>query len=312
MLVSKHWSANAVRYLWLQPFHSNLSKTAQQSLINTYLKCLTNDQRDELKFSGIKFPLSKFPKTHRSTTYAYSAFLKHLNFYKLVAFVGAREQELEADHYDQMSKIRVVLRTMLRLFVEYGATIQSLIISTRVGPYPVQDHDDALATPEAKTLLRNIKKLKIEATKYMFAEIFGSLATISCNVRDLDIEWSDMFRYQNVSEIKANWNKLLSAPKNLDHFRLYNSERSDIIGPALVHQQHALRTVNLEKVDFESSEPLIELASCKNLTTLQFKDCTHVTSELIEPMIKAKLSHLRHIDLSGNNECQELLDWAKK
>ncbi|CAG8614422.1 6743_t:CDS:2, partial [Ambispora gerdemannii] len=261
---------------------------------------------------GIKFPLSKFPKTHRSTVYAYSAFLKHLNFYKLVAFVGAREQELEEDHYNQMSKMRVVLRTLLRLFVEYGAKIQSLIISTRVGPYPVQDHDDTLATPEAKTLLSNIKELKIEATKYMFSDIFKSLATISCNVKNLDIEWSDMIRHRNSSEMKINWNKLLSAPKNLHAFRLYNSERADIIGPALVHQQHALRTVELEKVDFESCEPLTELASCINLATLQFKDCTHVTSELTEPLVKANFSHLRHLHLSGNNKCQELLDWAKK
>ncbi|KAG9284770.1 hypothetical protein G9A89_000919 [Geosiphon pyriformis] len=315
ILVSKHWSENAIYLLWSQPFHHTLPKPSQRSLINTLLSCLSPEDREGLLLVGIKFPSYFFascPYQQPRPYYAYPAFMRHFNFYKMVAAVSAREEQYEEDHYNQMSKIKLVLKSLMRLFVDYNTQVETLVISTRVGGCSVQDHDDLLNTRDARKLLSDIRGLKIEATKYMFTKTFTNLAGFSKHVRYMDIEWSDQFQYKKPEEMKNNWKNLLSTPSHLFHLRIYNTKRCDIIIPPLQTQAHCLRTIKFEKVDFDTCEPLDEIMACRKLVALKFDECSNVYDYMIEPLVKGKLPRLQRLSVVGGTKCDELKAWAKK
>ncbi|KAG9300509.1 hypothetical protein G9A89_002387 [Geosiphon pyriformis] len=213
----------------------------------------------------------------------------------------------------------IVVRALLKLFVQRGVRLESLLIDTH--SYEVFDieHEDEfmlIAQPEFSLLTSNIIKFDI-AAGFNKGRLFCWMARNCRQIQYMNIDMVRMRSYLNQSSWDENGNlsTLIRNQASLFSFKLSgfdaDTAEMDLIIPALASQSRSLRSLTFEDVDFIGCSPLKGLAACRKLEVLRFENVDNMWLEMVTPLIEGKFPRLRKVVAFGGI-CFALQEWAER
>ena len=165
LLVDRRWCSNIVKILWSKPFYyanSFATNPNPHKIIDTYLSCLDEEVKEDLRNNGVKLPI-----TYRKPLFAYESYHKHLYYRNFISCVYLWVQEKRADCDGQL-----ILKTLLSLFNERCKKIQGTIyiVESTISPmfYVQSEHE---------YLFSNVNRIWVD---YPFIPRFFDLLAKNC------------------------------------------------------------------------------------------------------------------------------------
>ncbi|CAG8483374.1 8695_t:CDS:2 [Funneliformis mosseae] len=189
LLVNRSWCRQVVPLLWSRPF-SRLQWKSSLRLIQTYISCMTKDQKSFFTDLDIFIPESSSP------LFSYAKYLRKFNYNELSSCVNI----WYCDYYqhgdgniksDEYIKINLITKELGKFIISHSNLIHELYISKTFGFSQIMD---ITSFPGAKSSLSHLRKIRITGARYMetkdindFSNILIGLSQICTQVRDIEI-----------------------------------------------------------------------------------------------------------------------------
>ncbi|KAG9288117.1 hypothetical protein G9A89_017712 [Geosiphon pyriformis] len=333
LFVNHEWLVAAVPTLWADPFGECLSPFDEDEeverferksifLIRTYVSCLSENIRVSLFGENSKNTMP----TSIKPMFDYGSFLQNLDYYQLYNLVGLWLEETQmglgaqksnTSKCDLQNRLQTkVTRELCRLFVAQSIGIKQLRLHTKLrGPFGFESAPAIVFTefPGAVKAFDQLEYLQCIVEKN-FSEVFGGLANICHNIRDVEV-----IEYRQDNQDFAN---LIGAQKRLTGLDFFSGiSQTPLITQSLGVKAHSLLELRLTGNHsiplniFNTSQSLYSLelvgdykiADFRKLSESSFK-CLHSLSLSLENMHIKELKtilrnthgNLKDIDITWN------------
>ncbi|KAF0501157.1 hypothetical protein F8M41_020122 [Gigaspora margarita] len=276
-LVSRYWCKIAIPILWQDPF----SFDEHYSLIPKYFSSLSEDT---LKECGLNEKISK-------TLFDYAKFLKVLDldcFERMVKQWNCIEhfeytyieyiEYIEQDDWKKCPSTNLLVNSLLKLFIESGATLHKLVVSF---------HDSIMIMPEKifsllgrnESFFSQLQHLSLDEISLVKIEsaiaFLRALPKYTTKISALEFNGFEFTfteaEYDQLQLIHA----LIYIIKSQKQLRLFSIVIEETLAKhygiisALESQKNSLQEIIVENCDY--SEEFEVLKNCKNLETLRFR-----------------------------------------
>ncbi|KAF0501150.1 hypothetical protein F8M41_020115 [Gigaspora margarita] len=297
-LVNRYWCKIAIPILWQDPFSFDES----YSFIPKYFSSLSEDT---LKECGLTEKISK-------TLFVYAKFLKVLDLDRFELMVKRWNriehfkyiEYIEQDDWKQSPLINIIVNSLLKLFIESGATIHKLVVSFH-GPnmimpekiFSLLGQNESFFSRLQHLSLGEISRVKIESA-ISFLRALPKYAT-KISVLDFNgFEFKFMgSEYDQLQQLIHALIYIIKSQKQLRIFSITNEKgtltKLYAIISALESQKNSLQEITVENCDY--SEEFEVLKNCKNLETLRLR--THCDYKIpIKMLDYNKINTLEIVD----------------
>ncbi|KAG9300626.1 hypothetical protein G9A89_005226 [Geosiphon pyriformis] len=216
ILVNRLWCENGMRFLWRQPFRlaKLLPINRQISLIDTYLSCLSADEKTDLFESERVYVPSL---TNSSPAFNYPELLRHLSIENLYLCVSKWVDKNKCEGVRSSHSVKVLCQELRSLFMRRSPILDSLSLDMvpddRWPGFP-----SFLYYSEAETWLYRLREFAIIAPLIKWG-VFDDLARHTIQLRKLTIYLVSYPRQPTEARSLAGF---IQAQKGLEHFKLVN------------------------------------------------------------------------------------------
>ncbi|CAI2195210.1 19461_t:CDS:2, partial [Funneliformis geosporum] len=282
-------------YLWSQPFRKSTPPPA--SLINIFVACLSDDERDELVQAGIRIPAI----FKRPPTFNYAFFIPHVSLERFYSAVHQWTLQTSAKrrsvvNYRCNTEINdmslVVYCALCRLLFGNRSNIHSLSLDRPSrNTTPLMDKSLGIDLQ-----VRNIKDLSIRYTTDSF--LFEALHKHAVNIENLTVIKSSDSGLRNFDD-QQYLSSLIFSQHKLRRFSLtcYDSVdgfTSNVLIP-LASQADTLVSLKLHGIPFPSDCSITALTSCTSLEELEIRRCPNGPGCSLAAIQAIELPNLRKI-----------------
>ncbi|CAG8433596.1 1186_t:CDS:2 [Ambispora gerdemannii] len=311
LLVKKSWSEVALQFLYSRPFMRRGRKQ-----VELYLSMLKYNEIKYLKSQGIQ-EMNKIHSNYQITTkYPYPAYLKTLDYGRLVmsvwAFCNSNWTTRALDN-----KVILVTRALLRLFARSHST-HFTIINCSLGKYSFADaYYSILAEPEFDQFLATVKRCKIDCNFADDATFLDQIPRSLRNLDKIDMKSSTTMNKLGKKCFITDYSSVIISQKNLVSLQLQQYESFlDRILESLTFQSHSLVELKFVECDFNNCLPWWGIAACQKLTDLQFIRCWNISFDIATPVLSATFPYLQNVSVVEcafncyHFICPEFRQWA--
>ncbi|CAG8578288.1 4886_t:CDS:2, partial [Ambispora gerdemannii] len=318
-LVNRYWCRHALPFLWRRPFNCRPENYAK--LLSIYLQFTDPDDLTLLDLD-ITLPSS----SSSSLLLPYPSFIKHIDF---CHFVDAVQSWMTTDADFKKGKNRwnwkpqwfhreipisqevfsIVKRgfvdALLLNFIQYGAKVKSIAFSSQNKEMCL----DELLWPFEENVSKLVENVDSVSVSGMFQKkkVFGKLAKVCNNVQNMEItiEGNAGNSYAQLSTEYIQLGNFIQSQKNLNSLDLTLREKSREFIPLFLHSiwstRSTLKHLSLYTADFRDvKHPLIGLASCDKLESLEFRYCKGLTGDFVAPFVSdGAMKNLKKVRVLG-------------
>ncbi|CAG8620134.1 26546_t:CDS:2 [Racocetra persica] len=233
LLVNSHWCESVIPILWRHPFH-RCHKRGGELLIQTFLSCLDNSERQQLYNDGVYVPGGKYDLP----VFNYPTFLKNLDYYEMISFVKSWCRFYLEDGTEE--SVSAILRSILKLFV------------ARINNLSVNDGPSMLVAKKLALLIENqrgLKRIILSRCKKFANIIIPSLEKQKRTLRHIGFRGIDF-------DGCCKWDtlKYCSKLEKLDIVDCYNI--NDTMISPLLNYNHHKNFKNLKHVSVYNCRPI--------------------------------------------------------
>ncbi|CAG8562775.1 8888_t:CDS:2 [Gigaspora margarita] len=322
VFVNRLWCDNATRMLWRHPFRvtKDLPKEKRAALIETYLCCLSNEDKACLAASEVYVPLPT-----RQPAFNYPEYLRHLSIESLYTCVS---MWVQCTMKRNRNKVTIQISCLLRnLFMSQSPILDAL--SLDMNPDIWKDHLSFLQNG-ADTWLSRLRELRLFAPLPNWS-IFTYLTRNTTRLRKLDIY---LINYPSIPADAHSIAMFIQVQQSLEHFILVNNAHlipnSSIAQPfhnlllgmsgaqpsststesrclpiflsALASRQDTLSHAEFSGISFEGNASLNALSICfQNLESLEINSCVFPINA--RSWVPTDLPGLRKLSFSPSSDC---------
>ncbi|CAG8573185.1 3803_t:CDS:2, partial [Cetraspora pellucida] len=266
LLVNSHWCESVIPILWRHPFH-RCHKRGGELLIQTFLSCLDNSERQQLYNDGVYVPGGKYDLP----VFNYPTFLKNFDYFEMISFVKSWCKFYLEDGTEE--SVSAILRSILKLFVARSAHLNTLSIRST----SCEEKYMLLTEPAICPLIKPLKNLYINC--YSIDRLNTAESCPKVNLLGALIKQSKKLAL------------LIENQRGLKRIILSRCKKfANIIIPSLEKQKRTLRHVGFRGIDFEGCCKWDTLKYCSKLEKLDIVDCYNINDTMISPL----LNHNHH------------------
>ncbi|KAG9284971.1 hypothetical protein G9A89_009781 [Geosiphon pyriformis] len=323
LFVNHHWASIAAQSLWSNPFNVQFSVYKASIILEVYLSCLAEVEKQKIIETGIN--LSQIFKT---ATFQYASFLKTLEFGKITHLI---KKFCQKQHDTKVIRDRkqdtIIIQALLNMFTTYSLGMRSATID-RLYYENTFVYTQLLLTPDAASLRSRINEIKEFSVDIFHREYFSKFAEVWTNIEHLKltVSLSTTIKAAILPEQLAYTARFIAAQKNLKSFNFhpfhYPQDYTEIIY-ALSQQYKTLCSLEFHQMNFVNTPSLELLTKCKKLQKLTFKFCLNFDDDLLKALYSAEFPCLTsvHVEVQQNFFCTPppinkkyagLLEWTKK
>ncbi|RGB35454.1 hypothetical protein C1646_699545 [Rhizophagus diaphanus] len=305
VLVNRHWCRESMSHLWVEPFTKKLSDKSILSLLETYFRCLKDEDKTLLRIEvGNILPTTSTTRPF----FNYASFLKKLNTRLLGHSVSVwvnLEENLYSCNKNKSEITNLMLKALYKLFIESGAILNSLTLDVSSGSM-----DIAAKIPLFRknlNFISNIRKLNCIFSNpsseifYNMSDLWDELPRICTRIRILDIDANDM--HWSSGQTLADLIKSQTELSNVK-FRSSGSRVTSAIA-MLAKKSDTLTSLEFEYIDFRKVS-LDGLESCAKLEKLRFIGANNCNINTFLPLINAKCK-IKTLELNEIDDSQSLI-----
>ncbi|RIB13672.1 hypothetical protein C2G38_2097768, partial [Gigaspora rosea] len=284
ILINRHWCLSVISELWRNPFDSCNKKDQNVKIIDTYLKCLPQDMRDEIGVQSIK--------SLTAATFDYPSFLRHINDSSI--FYSARcwaTEKFPVDYESQSNVSHKIQEMLCKLFVSSSTAIKGITIDC--------EHSiNIFSLPGAKKSLSQLEifNCRIYRNVGCLPEILESALGISKKVQNLDVWLSSE---ENMGTTIENMSKFIESQRNLKVILIGSSEDDfPILWQSTLMHVDTLVHIQISSIIFNPSPfQLYDLALFKNLEILEIEYCDNFIFSDYNQMESSSFQKMKRISL---------------
>ncbi|CAG8717486.1 24561_t:CDS:1 [Cetraspora pellucida] len=284
ILINRHWCLSVISELWRNPFDSCNKKDQNVKIIDTYLKCLPQDMRDEIGVQSIK--------SLTEATFDYPSFLRYINDTSIFYSAKYWAAEIFPDDFEIQSNVAHKIQELLcRHFISCSTTIKGITVDCE---HNINIFDLPGATKSLSKL--EIFNCRIFRTAGCLPEILDSAFEISKNVQNLDIWLSSE---ENMGTTINKMSKFIECQRNLKVILIGSSEDDfPILWQSTLTHVDTLVHIQISSIIFNPSPfQLYDLASFKNLETLEIEYCDNFIFSNYGKMVSSAFQKMKRISL---------------
>ncbi|CAG8657555.1 6960_t:CDS:1, partial [Dentiscutata heterogama] len=283
ILINRHWCLSMISELWRNPFDSCNKKDQNIKIIDTYLKCLPQDMRNEI---GVESIISL-----KAATFDYPSFLRYINDSIISYSARCWATEKFPDYESQSNVSHKIQELLCRLFVSSSPTIKGITIDC--------EHSiNVFALPGAKKSLSQLEIFNCRTYRNVgcLPEILESALEISKKVQNLDI-------WLSTDEIMGstidNMSKFIESQRNLKVILIGSSEDDfPILWQSTLMHVDTLVHIQISSIIFNPSPfQLYDLALFKNLEILEIEYCDNFIFTYYDKMNSFAFQRMKRISL---------------
>ncbi|CAG8460852.1 20072_t:CDS:1 [Dentiscutata erythropus] len=283
ILINRHWCLSVISELWRNPFDSCNKKDQNVKIIDTYLKCLPQDMRNELGVESIN--------SLKAATFDYPSFLRHINDSIISYSARCWATENFPDYESQSSVSHKIQELLCRLFVSSSPTIKGITIDC--------EHSiNIFALPGAKKSLSQLEIFNCRTYRNVgcLPEILESALEISKKVQNLDI-W--LSTDENMGSTIDNMSKFIESQRNLKVILIGSSEDDfPILWQSTLMHVDTLVHIQISSIIFNPSPfQLYDLALFKSLEILEIEYCDNFVFSYYDKMESFAFQKMKRISL---------------
>ncbi|CAG8520123.1 12696_t:CDS:2 [Dentiscutata heterogama] len=234
-----------------------------KQLVEVYIACLSDEEKQILNDNGLNLPLS----TTSPPTFDYAKYRRVLHlgglYHHLWWWCNLRRDECIG------AEGRFILtELLLKLFVSRCPAIYRFSCDATW----LLERYDITSYPGAESCLQHIRRLTLTGKRLRkYFEKF-SICHAQRNLQDLEL-----------------------------HGDYYGHDTGGRIIAALQSQSETLTRLKLSYVRFEGQPPFFGIGACKNLEILEFDGCDGLTTEMCSPMVESSLTKLSQLNISNSD-----------
>ncbi|CAG8535951.1 6882_t:CDS:2, partial [Cetraspora pellucida] len=284
ILINRHWCLSVISELWRNPFDSCNKKDQNVKIIDTYLKCLPQDMRDEIGVQSIK--------SLTEATFDYPSFLRYINDTSIFYSAKYWAAEIFPDDFEIQSNVAHKIQELLcQHFISCSTTIKGITVDCE---HNINIFDLPGATKSLSKL--EIFNCRIFRTAGCLPEILDSAFEISKNVQNLDIWLSSE---ENMGTTINKMSKFIECQRNLKVILIGSSEDDfPILWQSTLTHVDTLVHIQISSIIFNPSPfQLYDLTSFKNLETLEIEYCDNFIFSNYGKMVSSAFQKMKRISL---------------
>ncbi|CAG8465056.1 9482_t:CDS:1 [Acaulospora morrowiae] len=310
LLVNRNWCNAAVPIIWREHWSPPNAK-----IIETYLACLPEQDRDVLLDQGVDLPDAPEP------LFNYPRYLKILDCAWLEESIYAYltvDGPLEPEDIVQLSSM---LSMICKLIINCTDGLRGL----EVGDWKEHYNIPELASlPRVRKALSGLNELHIHGTCYTVT--LDGLDNLS-NLITVLTHFSNNIQFMNIDcchvdkRLGKRLPALIASQNNLRHLLMEDTSQDSTLSASLIsalsNQFNSLRVLAISRFPIDEVF-LLKLSRCTKLESMNIFHCRYVEGDnillqRIKSQIKLSLSRITCLNNSGNSEIlSEIIEMAKQ